>query len=331
QRLALLGLLQAQEHLFGLERLGDVVVGACLHGFDGQVVTAVRAHHDHRRVAAFGPQGGEQIHAAHARHANIGDDEVGAEAVDEGHGLLTIFGRLDLVALSTQEGAQDQAQILLVVDDQNALHRGQGTQILSQSKASLTQKLRARAAGDTRPACSLDSTSFRALGRVRCASASPRASSRCSRTQPPSTVVASAVSTCSRSWTSARSWCCRPNTGSMASSRPRSPSASMTAPRAACASSASTARTGRRSSRAWKISLASTCSSSIWSTWAAGTTRTFGLRSWPSALRFAPVCMCSSWIDRTHSAVIRVASKARLKRRPYARSSGSSRCPSATR
>ena len=64
----------------------------------------------------------EQIEAAHLRHAHVGEDDVGAERVDERERALAAVGDLDLVAVPLEERAQDEADVLFVVDDQDAAH-----------------------------------------------------------------------------------------------------------------------------------------------------------------------------------------------------------------
>ena len=82
QRLALLGLAQREDDLVRLERLAHVVVGARLHRLDGEVDVAVGAHHDDRRRVLLGLERAEQIEPAHARHAHVGEDDVGVERVE---------------------------------------------------------------------------------------------------------------------------------------------------------------------------------------------------------------------------------------------------------
>ena len=73
---------QREHDLVGLERLADVVVGAGLHRLEREIDVAVRAHHDDRGRVLLGLERGEQIEAAHLRHAHVGEDDVGAERVD---------------------------------------------------------------------------------------------------------------------------------------------------------------------------------------------------------------------------------------------------------
>src|SRR5690606_36238605 len=93
-----------------------------LHRLDRHVGVAVGAHHDDGGVVALGAQGGEQVEAAHFRHPDVGQDEVGAEGIDERQRLLAAFGGLDLVTMAPQQRAQHDPQVLLVVHDQNASH-----------------------------------------------------------------------------------------------------------------------------------------------------------------------------------------------------------------
>ena len=60
---------------------------------------------------------------AHLRHAHVGQDDVGPERVDERERRLAAVGHLDLVAVLAEERAQDEADVLLVVDHQDASHQ----------------------------------------------------------------------------------------------------------------------------------------------------------------------------------------------------------------
>ncbi len=122
QRLALLGLLEHEEDLVGLERLRDVVVGAGLHRLEGEVDRAVGAHHDHHCERRLRLERGEQVEPAHLRHAHVGQDHVRTERLHALERLFTGAGRLDLVTGTPEKRAQHQPEVFLVVDDQDAAH-----------------------------------------------------------------------------------------------------------------------------------------------------------------------------------------------------------------
>jgi len=57
-----------------LERLGDEVVGAFLHRLDGGLDGAVGGHQHHLALGGDGARGLEEVHPAHARHHEIGEE-----------------------------------------------------------------------------------------------------------------------------------------------------------------------------------------------------------------------------------------------------------------
>ncbi|HEY4056179.1 MAG TPA: hypothetical protein VGM39_06195 [Kofleriaceae bacterium] len=80
QLLAFRRLPNAQDELFSAERLLDVVVGAALHRGDRRVGVAVGAHGDHEAAAVLGFVPLEKLQAAHRRHAEVAEDEIGVGA-----------------------------------------------------------------------------------------------------------------------------------------------------------------------------------------------------------------------------------------------------------
>ena len=122
QRLALLGLAQHEEHLFRLERLWDVVVGAGLHRLERHIDVAVRAHDDDGGRVLFGLQRREQVEPAHFGHANVGEDEVGAEHIELRERVFAVVRDLGLVAIFAEDRPQHEADVLFVINDQHATH-----------------------------------------------------------------------------------------------------------------------------------------------------------------------------------------------------------------
>ena len=120
--LALLRLAKDEDELLGLEGLLQVVVGAGLHRLDREIDVAVRAHHDDDGVVAFGLERRQQIEPAHPRHPHVGEDDVGAERLDERERLLTARRDLDLEALATEDGTDEKAKVLFVVHDEDTAH-----------------------------------------------------------------------------------------------------------------------------------------------------------------------------------------------------------------
>jgi hypothetical protein len=124
QPLALPGLAQGQQHVRGLEGLGQVVVGAPLHRFDGQVRTAVGRHQDDGRAGQAPDQLGEELEAVDSGHPEIAEDGVEDAVLGQSQGLLTFGGHRHLVALGAQDQLEAVPQRLVVVDDEDpARHR----------------------------------------------------------------------------------------------------------------------------------------------------------------------------------------------------------------
>ena len=122
QGLALLGLLEGEDHLVLFEGLAHVVVRAGLHRLERQVHVAVRAHHDDRRRVLLGLEGRQEVEAAHLGHTDVREDYVGAEGVDQRERRLAAVGHLDVVPVFLQEGAENEPDVLLVIDYEHAPH-----------------------------------------------------------------------------------------------------------------------------------------------------------------------------------------------------------------
>ena len=71
--------LQQQLQLLRIDRLGEVVLGAVLDGFDRGLDRALRRQQDDLELLGLVLERLEQLHAAHARHHHVGDDDRGAE------------------------------------------------------------------------------------------------------------------------------------------------------------------------------------------------------------------------------------------------------------
>ena len=55
-------------------------------------------------------------------HPHVGQDDVGVEGVEQRERRLAAVGHLDLVAVLLEQRAQDEADVLFVVDDQDPAH-----------------------------------------------------------------------------------------------------------------------------------------------------------------------------------------------------------------
>jgi len=121
QRPLLQAVLDLQEQLVVLERLGDEAVGAVAGGGDGALDGAVGGDHDEHRLGIEQPDLVEHLHAVQFGHHQIDQDQV----VGVGRKFLQAFpsvhGAVQDVALLAQERAQDVVHDGLVVDEQNPL------------------------------------------------------------------------------------------------------------------------------------------------------------------------------------------------------------------
>ena len=70
------GLVDEKPHFVGAERFQDVIEGAALHGLDRGLHGAVGGDDDDRQPGEVLAHPGEQLHASHAGHLQIGDDEL---------------------------------------------------------------------------------------------------------------------------------------------------------------------------------------------------------------------------------------------------------------
>ena len=102
-----------------LERLGEEIVRAVLHGRDGRLDGAVRGHQDHFRVGRDGSHGAQQLLAAHRRHHQIGEHHVDRFGAQRVHRLLAAAGEKDAVTLAREDALEGVQVRLLVVDDED--------------------------------------------------------------------------------------------------------------------------------------------------------------------------------------------------------------------
>ena len=120
QELSLLGCL-ADDHLEFLDPggLGQVVIGAQLHGLDGARNLLEACHHDHLRLFGKTGQLPQDLNAFLARHLHVEDDHVVrrlAQTIERG---LPVRHPLHLMALTGQLAHHQLAQVLLVVGHEN--------------------------------------------------------------------------------------------------------------------------------------------------------------------------------------------------------------------
>ena len=104
-----------------VERLEDVVVGAELHRLDRRLRRAVGGHHDDDLPRVDLPDFLERIEPALLAHADVHHDEVGLRLRAMPDALVARLGAQDVERLLFQQAAEGIVDVLLVVDDEDAL------------------------------------------------------------------------------------------------------------------------------------------------------------------------------------------------------------------
>jgi len=108
-----------QEEALGVDRFGEVIVGATLHRVDRRLDRAVAGEEHHGRRQASGLDGLDQLHAAEARHLEVRDHERDGPGLEVAERLEPVFGGDRPVPLALEQLAQRLARGRLVVHDQN--------------------------------------------------------------------------------------------------------------------------------------------------------------------------------------------------------------------
>ena len=114
--------IEQQPDLLEREGLHEVLVGPRLDRLDRLGNGRVRRHQDHGRVGATAadlPQQGEPVHV---RHADVRDDEIEPVLREGRERLPRIPGPLRPVPEATHVAGEVIADVLRVVDDQDARH-----------------------------------------------------------------------------------------------------------------------------------------------------------------------------------------------------------------
>ena len=111
--------LNKQKQAIGFERFFDKVIGAALDRADRGLDIAVAGDHDHREVGVQGLDHVEQLQPvqAAAAHPDIEDEERRLAGADGRQGGLRILGGAHLIALISENGGHQLANVRLVVHD----------------------------------------------------------------------------------------------------------------------------------------------------------------------------------------------------------------------
>ena len=119
--------LQQQFQFVEAEGLGEVIIGAVLHGLHRRLDRAVPGHHHYDRIGTAGLDLMQRLEATHARQFQIEQNDVDAMRVDDAIGVLSGLGHertkaegLPYLAASFADGAfivhNDQIQEVRTFD-----------------------------------------------------------------------------------------------------------------------------------------------------------------------------------------------------------------------
>ncbi len=103
-----------------IEGLGQVVVRTLLHRLDRGFDAAESGHHQKDGPVGARPRLLQQPDPVEDRHLEIGDHDVGVEALDERERLLPVGSRTRLVSLVFEDLGQRLSCVGLVVDDEHS-------------------------------------------------------------------------------------------------------------------------------------------------------------------------------------------------------------------
>jgi hypothetical protein len=102
-----------------VERLLEEVVGASLHGVDGDVHRPEARHDDDSRPRRGGPHALQERQSVEARHSQVGEDDLRPELVEQLETPEGVARRGDLVAPLAQQPLQRGAGPRLIVHDED--------------------------------------------------------------------------------------------------------------------------------------------------------------------------------------------------------------------
>ena len=111
---------QASDQFLGLERLGEIIVGAGIEAGDLVRPAVARGQHQHRHLAPFLAPAVEHGQAVDLGQAEIEDHRVIAFGRAEIMAVLAVGGEVDGIAGAFERRAQLAPEIGFVFDDQNA-------------------------------------------------------------------------------------------------------------------------------------------------------------------------------------------------------------------
>ena len=110
------GALDHEREVVEVGRLGEKVVGAAAHRVDGALDRPVPRQDDHGNRGMGGHDALEQLLSGHARHLEVGDDQVDFGGGHDLERVLTVGGERHLVAVELEGLAEAGPDVPLVVD-----------------------------------------------------------------------------------------------------------------------------------------------------------------------------------------------------------------------
>ena len=109
----------ARQQFLNAERLGHIVVGACVKRLHLRSFVLANRQNQHRRCATR-TDGPADFDAAHGGHHQVRDHQVRRPVAEKAQALLGIVGGANIVSLRGKCGAQHPRNLGLVVNNQNS-------------------------------------------------------------------------------------------------------------------------------------------------------------------------------------------------------------------
>ena len=96
-------LIDLQQQLVRVTRLGEVIDCPALHRLDRALDRAMAGEHDDRTAPLFGIHLAQELHPIHHRHLEVSDDHVKSGPVEQPQGLTAIAGGVHRITLALQD------------------------------------------------------------------------------------------------------------------------------------------------------------------------------------------------------------------------------------
>jgi len=97
------GLGQRLQQFVVVERLGNVVVGALVHGVDGGLGGRICGNHDDDRAGMMLLAGLQHVQSRNIPQADVAENQVVAVVLHQGNSFAAVFGTGDVVAFPCQQ------------------------------------------------------------------------------------------------------------------------------------------------------------------------------------------------------------------------------------